>query len=110
MKLFVDCHRCNQRIRVKSDASVRAELPTYFSLQCTNVHCPIHGQDEIYSSYEVYAEPGHGGKLGGALVLGTLGGLIGGPIGAAIGAAVGGGAGAEADEEDERAAEVFNSS
>lgn len=110
MKLFVKCHRCGHKIRVNSDARVRSELPPYFSLRCTNLSCPIHGQEEFYSSAEVFAEPGHAGKLGGAVVLGALGGLIGGPIGAAIGAGVGASAGAGQDEEDERAAEVFNRS
>jgi len=116
MRLYVHCRYCGNKIYINSPAKIRAELPYQFTLRCQQPNCPVHdrykiyGRGEIYGQYEVIAEPGIGGLVGGALVTGILGGLVAGPIGALIGGVLGGSVGSASDQADREASERFNAS
>lgn len=110
MRLYVACRHCGNKIYINSPARIRAELPYQFVLRCKNLGCPMRYNNEVYTSYDVVAETGFSGTVGGAIVTGVLGGLVAGPIGAAIGALVGGSAGSNTDRADREAVERFNKS
>lgn len=104
MRLYVICYRCGAKIFIQSTAKVRSELPLSFQLTC------FHGHQQIYSNYEVLAEPEVGKTPAGIIIGGLLGALLFGPIGALGGAALLGGAGASAEAADKIAVERFNTS
>ena len=107
MRLYVRCHneRCYGKILISSPAQVRSQLPHAFELVCP--HCETQ---EVYYSYEVFAEADPPKAPLGAIIGGFLGAITFGPIGAVSGAALFGGAGASADRVDREAVERFNSS
>lgn len=104
MRLYVICHQCGAKILIRSAAKLRGELPSSFELVC------FRGHREIYSSYEVVAEPELSRGTAGAIIGGLLGAIVAGPIGAVSGAILFGGAGASADIEEGKAVERFNES
>lgn len=110
MRLFVYCTNCGQKIYLNSTAKYRSELPFQFFLRCQNFSCQANSQNIVYSPYNVSAEPGYGGLLGGGIVGGAIGALIGGPAGALLGGLLGGIIGSDSDKSDWQDVERFNNS
>jgi hypothetical protein len=110
MQLFVTCRYCSNKIYINSNARVRSELPCQFFLHCTQPLCQSGYQNQIYTPWEVQAESGVAGVVGGAVVFGALGGLIAGPAGAVLGGIIGGAVGSTSDQSEKEAVWRFNNS
>ncbi len=110
MKLYIPhCDYCSQRMNISVNASTRNELRYRFGGDEFNCTCGNCGNRGLYNVNRVFASAGSDGTPGGAIAGGLIG-LLGGPIGLLIGGIVGGAIGNVSDNEDERKAEVFNSS
>jgi hypothetical protein len=72
------------------------------------IRCPTCQNEDYYTPYEIWAEPGIGAPLAGAALGAIIGGLIGGPIGLLLGGALGGTAGTNSEQQDREAAQRFN--
>lgn len=110
MKLFVKCHQCNSKIYIQSSARVRSELPYQFNLRCNQISCFKNKHDDIYTQYDVLAEPGDANATSSMIVLGALGALIAGGPGAVVGGLIGALAGSQSEQPDREAVERFNRS
>ena len=103
MRLFTNCHYCDQKFYLSTIYHSRRNIPAPLKMRC-----PYCQDVEYYYPNEILAEPGVGAPLAGAALGAIVGGLIGGPIGLLLGGALGGTAGVSSKQQDQEAAQRFN--
>lgn len=102
MKLFVVNSR-NQKIYLNQVAPTRTALANNIGNEFFNI------RGEVYSAWDVYAEPSTASTASGT-VIGGLIGLVGGPLGLLAGGAIGAIVGNNQDTTDQERVNRFNRS
>ena len=102
MKYFI-INNQKKKIYLNLTAKSRTELMR----KLDNEFFTVSG--EIFTVWDVYAEP-DSGSIGAGAVIGGIVGLIGGPIGALIGGVFGAAIGDSQDNTEKEKVEIFNKS
>lgn len=100
MRVFTNCHECEETIYLDDIRERRADYPVTLNLECPNRHV------DSYRREELEAEPSGNGTATGTIVGGAAGALAG-PIGVVVGAGLGNMLGQNMDQNEQERVEHF---
>lgn len=103
MRIYTNCHYCNQRFYLQTTFPSRRHMPPSLS-----IICPFCQYQSYYHPNEINAETGTSTPLVGAALGAIVGGLIGGPVGLLLGGAIGGASGMSSDQQEREIVRRFN--